>query len=214
MELGILGRKVGMTQFYDQDGVLQPVTVIKAGPCIVTQIKTESSDGYNAIQIGYEEVKARKLNKPSLGHLEKNKIKPLRNLKEFRVNNVTERKIGDTLDVSFFDDISNVDVSGKSIGKGFMGTVARYNFGRGPMTHGSKNHRAPGSIGAGTTPSRVYKGRKMAGRKGAKKITVKNLKVVKVDKERNLLLVKGSVPGVEGGLLVIRPAVKVGKARV
>lgn len=209
--LGLLGKKVGMTQVYDSKGVLQPVTVIQAGPCVVTQVKTESSDGYTAMQVAYEEVKDKKLNKPLLGHLKKNNLKSFRNLKEFRVDSSDLKTLGETLDVSLFNESDKVDVSGQSIGKGFQGNIKRHHFGRGPMTHGSKNHRLPGSIGAGTTPSRVYKGKKMAGRMGNEKITMKNLTVVKIDKENNLLLVKGSVPGVEGSLLVIRPTVKVGK---
>lgn len=211
MAIGILGTKVGMTQVYDSKGVLHPVTVIQAGPCTVTQVKNEETDGYSAVQVGYKEVKSKKLTKPELGHLEKNKLKPALHLKEFRVESSELKKIGDVIDVTDFKEGEAVDVIGKSIGKGFMGTVAKYNFGRGPMTHGSKNHRLPGSIGAGTTPSRVFKGKKMSGRKGAKRITVKNINVVRVDKERNLLLVRGSVPGVEGGLLIIKPAVKVGR---
>ena len=210
MTLGILGTKVGMTQVYDAKGVLHPVTVIQAGPCVVTQVKTEETDGYSALQIGYKEVSKSKLNSPETGHLKKNNLKPVRHLKEFRVEASELKKISDVVDVNIFKEGESVDVVGKSIGKGFMGTVARYNFARGPMTHGSKNHRLPGSIGAGTTPSRVYKGKKMSGRKGAKRSTVKNLTVVRIDKERNLLLVRGSVPGAEGSLLIIKPAVRVG----
>ncbi len=210
MSLGILGTKVGMTQVYDSKGVLHPVTVIQAGPCTVTQVKNNETDGYSAVQIGYKEVKAKKLNKPELGHLEKNKLKPTQHLQEFRVGEADLKKIGDVVDVTNFKEGESVDVIGKSIGKGFSGTIARWNFHRGPMTHGSKNHRLPGSIGAGTTPSRVFKGKKMSGRKGAKRTTVKNLNIIKVDKERNLLLVRGSVPGAEGGLLIIKPAVRVG----
>lgn len=209
--LGLLGKKVGMTQVYDSKGVLQPVTVIQAGPCVVSQVKTETSDGYTAIQLAYEEVKDKKLNKPLLGHFKKNNLKSFRYLKEFRVNSSELKSLGEKVDVSLFNENDKVDVSGQSIGKGFQGNVKRHHFGRGPMTHGSKNHRLPGSIGAGTTPSRVYKGKRMAGRMGNKKVTIKNLTIVKVDKENNLLLVKGSVPGAEGGLLVIKPAVKVGK---
>lgn len=211
MSLGILGTKVGMTQVYDSKGVLHPVTVIKAEPCFVTQVKDKSSDGYSAIQIGSKETKEHRLTKPELGHLKKNNIKPLVNLKEFRVEESELKKIGEEINVEMFKEGDAIDVTGKSIGKGFMGTVARWNFARGPMTHGSKNHRAPGSIGAGTTPSRVYKGKKMAGRQGNKQVTVKNLNVVRVDKERNLILVRGSVPGAEGALLIIKPAVIVGK---
>lgn len=211
MSIGILGKKVGMTQVYDSKGVLHPVTVIQAGPCTVTQVKNDETDGYNAVQVGYKEVKAHRLNKPELGHLNKNNLKPVVHLTEFRLEASELKKVGDVIDVTTFNEGDAIDVTGKSIGKGTLGTVARYNFGRGPMTHGSKNHRAPGSIAAGTGLSRVYKGKKMAGRTGAKKVTVKNLSVVKIDKERNIILVKGSVPGAEGGLLVIKPAVRVGK---
>ncbi|MBC7475758.1 MAG: 50S ribosomal protein L3 [Candidatus Sericytochromatia bacterium] len=211
MSIGILGKKVGMTQVYDSKGVLHPVTVIQAGPCTVTQVKNNDSDGYSAIQIGYNEVKPHRLSKPELGHLTKNNLKAVTHLKEFRLEESELKKIGDILDVTVFNEGDAVDVTGKSIGKGFVGTVARYNFARGPMSHGSKNHRAPGSIGAGTGLSRVLKGKKMAGRVGAKRVTVKNLSVIKVDKERNLILVRGSIPGAEGGLLVIQPAVRVGK---
>lgn len=211
MSIGILGTKVGMTQVYDSKGVLHPVTVIRAEPCIVTQVKDKSSDGYNAIQVGSKETKEHRLTRPEAGHLKKNNIKPLVNLREFRVEEADLKKIGEEVNVEIFKEGDAIDVTGKSIGKGFVGTVARWNFARGPMSHGSKNHRAPGSIGAGTTPSRVYKGKKMAGRQGNKQVTVKNLSVVKVDKERNLILVRGSVPGAEGGLLIIKPAVIVGK---
>ena len=200
-----------MTQVYDSKGVLHPVTVIRAEPCIVTQVKDKSSDGYNAIQVGSKETKEHRLTRPEAGHLKKNNIKPLVNLREFRVEEADLKKIGEEVNVEIFKEGDAIDVTGKSIGKGFVGTVARWNFARGPMSHGSKNHRAPGSIGAGTTPSRVYKGKKMAGRQGNKQVTVKNLSVVKVDKERNLILVRGSVPGAEGGLLIIKPAVIVGK---
>lgn len=212
MAIGILGTKVGMTQVYDSKGVLHPVTVIQAGPCTVTQVKNNDSDGYSAIQVGYKEVKSKKLTKPELGHLDKNKIAPQLHLNEFRIDEAELKKIGDVIDVTLFNEGDSIDVTGNSIGKGYAGTIKKYHFARGPMTHGSKNHRLPGSIGAGTTPSRVYKGKKMSGRMGGKKITVKNLSVVKIDKERNLILVRGSVPGAEGGLLVIKPAVRVGKA--
>lgn len=211
MSIGLLGTKVGMTQVYDSKGVLHPVTVIKADPCVVTQVKSTDSDGYNSLQIGSKETKEHRLTRPEAGHLKKNNIKPLVHLKEFRVEAADLKTVGEEINVGIFNEGDSIDVTGKSIGKGTMGTVARWNFARGPMSHGSKNHRAPGSIGAGTTPSRVYKGKKMAGRQGNKQITVKNLSVVKVDVERNLILVRGSVPGAEGGLLIIKPAVKVGK---
>lgn len=210
-KLGILGTKVGMTQVYDSKGVLHPVTVIQAGPCVITQVKNSESDGYTALQIGFKEVKESKLTKPELGHLKKNNLAPFVHLKEFRVEEKDLKALGELIDVTLFEEGQAVDVVGTSIGKGTMGTIARWHFSRGPMSHGSKNHRLPGSIGAGTTPSRVFKGKKMAGRKGAERVTVKNLSIVKVDKERNLLLVRGSIPGSEGGLVIVKPAVKVGK---
>ncbi|MEK7432034.1 MAG: 50S ribosomal protein L3 [Cyanobacteriota bacterium] len=211
LKLGILGTKVGMTQVYDSKGVLHPVTVIQAGPCTVTQVKNNESDGYNALQLAYKEVKESKVTKPKLGHFKKNNLKPFKHIKEFRIDEQELKNVGDVIDVNLFTEGQAVDVVGTSIGKGTLGTVARWNFARGPMTHGSKNHRLPGSIGAGTTPGRVVKGKKMAGRKGADRVTVKNLSIIKVDTERNLLLVRGSVPGTEGGLVIVKPAVRVGK---
>ena len=211
LKLGILGTKVGMTQVYDSKGVLHPVTVIQAGPCTVTQVKNNESDGYNALQLAYKEVKESKVTKPKLGHFKKNNLKPFKHIKEFRIDEQELKNVGDVIDVNLFTEGQAVDVVGTSIGKGTLGTVARWNFARGPMTHGSKNHRLPGSIGAGTTPGRVVKGKKMAGRKGAERVTVKNLSIIKVDTERNLLLVRGSVPGTEGGLVIVKPAVRVGK---
>ena len=211
LKLGILGTKVGMTQVYDSKGVLHPVTVIQAGPCTVTQVKDNESDGYNALQLAYKEVKESKVTKPKLGHFKKNNLKPFKHIKEFRIDEQELKNVGDVIDVNLFTEGQAVDVVGTSIGKGTLGTVARWNFARGPMTHGSKNHRLPGSIGAGTTPGRVVKGKKMAGRKGADRVTVKNLSIIKVDTERNLLLVRGSVPGTEGGLVIVKPAVRVGK---
>ena len=211
LKLGILGTKVGMTQVYDSKGVLHPVTVIQAGPCTVTQVKNNESDGYNALQLAYKEVKESKVTKPKLGHFKKNNLKPFKHIKEFRIDEQELKNVGDVIDVNLFTEGQAVDVVGTSIGKGTLGTVARWNFARGPMTHGSKNHRLPGSIGVGTTPGRVVKGKKMAGRKGADRVTVKNLSIIKVDTERNLLLVRGSVPGTEGGLVIVKPAVRVGK---
>lgn len=204
--LGLFGEKLGMTQIYDEDGMVIPVTVIKLEKLIVTQIKTEDKDSYNAIQVGFCETKKRKLTKAELAHLEKNKISPFKYLREFRVNDPSQYEVGQEIDLADFEGIEKVDVTGKSIGKGFQGTVKRHGFARGPMTHGSKNHRLPGSIGAGTTPSRIYKGKKMAGNMGNERITVKKLKVVRLDKEKNLLLIKGSVPGPEGKIVAIRPS--------
>lgn len=207
--LGILGNKVGMTQIFTENGDANPVTVIKVGPCTVTQIKSVESHGYNAIQIGYQVVPKRKLNKPELGHLEKVNALPLKYLKEYHVSNTADFIIGQIIDVGTFNEGEFVDISGKSIGKGFAGNMKRHNFTRGPMTHGSKNHREPGSIGQGTSPGRVFPGKKMAGKMGDKQITVSNLKIVKIDTKENLLIVKGAVPGKPGNLLSIRPTKRV-----
>ena len=204
--LGVIGEKLGMTQVYDQDGIVIPVTVIKIDPLTVTQIKTDATDGYNAIQVGVVPAKEKHLTKGQIGHLKKNNLPNFRMLKEFRVDNPSEFEIGQEIGLSVFENVEKVDVTGRSIGKGFQGTVKRHNFSRGPMAHGSKNHRAPGSIGAGTTPGRVYKGQNMAGNMGNETVTVTKLKVVKVDAEKNILLVKGSVPGPEGKLVTIKPS--------
>ncbi len=209
MTLGLYGEKLGMTQIYDEDGLAIPVTVIKLENLTVTQVKTIDTDGYNAIQVGFCETKKRKLTKAELSHLEKNKLPAFKYLKEFRVDNPAEYKVGQEIDSSVLENIEKVDVTGKSIGKGFQGTVKRHNFSRGPMSHGSKNHREPGSIGAGTTPSRVIKGKKMAGNMGNENVTVKKLKVVKIDKDKNLLMIKGSIPGPEGKIVAIKPSITV-----
>ena len=205
MPLGILGNKIGMTQIVDELGNLVPVTILRAGPCTVTQIKTAETDGYNAVQLGYAQVSSNTLNKPQIGHLEKVGVPLLRYLHEYKVSDTNELTLGQNLGVDIFEAGNLVDVTGKSIGKGFAGLQKRHNFGRGPMTHGSKNHRAPGSIGAGTTPGRVYPGKKMAGQLGAKQVTIKKLKVLIVDAENNLIIVKGAVPGKPGNLISIQP---------
>ena len=205
MPLGILGNKIGMTQIVDELGNLVPVTILRAGPCTVTQIKTAETDGYNAVQLGYAQVSSKILNKPQIGHLEKVGVPLLRYLHEYKVSDTNELTLGQNLGVDIFEAGNLVDVTGKSIGKGFAGVQKRHNFGRGPMTHGSKNHRAPGSIGAGTTPGRVYPGKKMAGQLGAKQVTIKKLKVLIVDAENNLIIVKGAVPGKPGNLISIQP---------
>lgn len=212
MSLGILGTKLGMTQIFDQEsGIAIPVTVIQAGPCTVTQIKTKQTDGYNAVQLGYGEVKPKALNKPELGHLAKSDAPTLRHLKEYRLDDTSQYQLGTTIQADLFEVGQLVDVSGKSIGRGFTGYQKRHNFKRGPMSHGSKNHRLPGSTGAGTTPGRVYPGKKMAGQHGDKKVTIRKLAVVQIDPERNILLIKGAVPGKPGALLNIAPTSKVGK---
>jgi len=200
---GILGRKIGMTQVFDPEtGVVTPVTVIQAGPCPVVEVKTADVHGYEAVQLAYEPVADHRLTKPEVGHLKKNNVEPHRHLVEFR--GATEAVAGETVTVEAFEPGDNVKVSGKSIGKGFQGTIKRHNFHRGPVSHGSHNIRKPGSIGASATPSRVFKGIKMAGRMGGKRRTQLGLVVHSVDPERNLLLVKGSVPGPKSGLLEIR----------
>jgi large subunit ribosomal protein L3 len=204
MGLGILGTKLGMTQIFDEAGFAIPVTVIKAGPCIVTQIKSVAKEGYDAIQIGYGQVASKNLTKPELGHLQKSESPPLKHLKEYRIPSDDNLKLSDKVTVELFTIGQNVSVSGRSIGKGFSGTIKKYSFTRGPMTHGSKNHREPGSIGQGSTPGRVYPGKKMAGRLGGKQTTIKNLKVVHVNTENSLIVIKGTVPGKIGNLLSIK----------
>lgn len=205
---GMLGRKVGMMQVFTERGETVPVTVIAAGPCVVTQIRTAENDGYEAVQIGFEEIPARKLTKPQQGHL-KAAGTLLRYLREFKADNITEHKPGDVVSVAQFEAGQKVDISGNTKGRGFTGVVKRWGFRGGPKTHGqSDRHRAPGSIGAGTTPGRVWKGQKMAGRTGNKRVTVQNLEIVEVLADRNLILVKGSVPGARNTLLQIRRAVK------
>ncbi len=211
-KVGLIGHKIGMTQIFDrEEGIAIPVTVLQAGPCTVTQVKSEETDGYNAIQLGYKEVKQKLLTRPELGHLSKSGGTALRHLKEFKVGDVGEYKPGDRVTADIFAEGELVDVRGRSIGKGFAGNQRRNNFSRGLMTHGCKNHRLPGSIGPGTTPGRVYPGRRMAGHMGDATVTVRKLRVVRVDAERGLLLVKGSVPGKPGGLVSIAAATIVGQ---
>ena len=195
-----------MTQIFDETGNIIPVTVLKIGPCVITQVKTILTDGYNAIQIWYGNVSTKSLTQPELGHLQKSNIQPLKYLKEFRVNNPEEFQVGQILNVEAFDSGQLVDITGKSSGKGFSGLQKRHNFARGPMTHGSKNHRLPGSIGMGTTPGRVLPGKRMAGQLGNKITNIKKLKIVQVNAEENILVVKGSVPGKPGNLLSIIPS--------
>lgn len=206
MTLGVIGEKLGMTQVYDEQGLCIPVTVIKVDPLTVTQVKTVETDGYNAIQVGVVPAKEKHLTKAQIGHFKKNNLENFRHLQEFRVDNPADYQVGQKIDLSVLNEISKVDVSGKSVGKGFQGTVKRHNFSRGPMGHGSKNHREPGSIGAGTTPGRVLRGKRMAGNMGNEKVTVSKLSVVKIVSDKNLLLVKGSVPGPEGKLVTIKPS--------
>ena len=203
MSLGLLGNKVGMTQIFDEFGNVIPVTILKIGPCVVTQIKSILNDGYNAIQIGYGNVNSKYLTQSQLGHLQKSNIQPLKYLKEFRVTNPEEFQIGQILCVESLSINQLINITGKTNGKGFSGLQKRHNFTRGPMTHGSKNHRAPGSIGMGTSPGRVLPGKKMAGQLGNKITNIKKLKVIQINSEENILIVKGSVPGKPGNLITV-----------
>lgn len=205
MTVGIIGKKLGMTQVFDDKGLAIPVTVIQVAPIVVTQVKTVKKDGYNAVQVGTIAAKEKHLTKAQIGHFAKNKLENFKHLQEFRVENPEAYEVGQAIELSVLDNVEKVDVIGTSIGKGFQGTVKRWNFSRGPMGHGSKNHRAPGSIGAGTSPSRVIKGKKMAGNMGNERVTVTKLRLVKVDSDNSLVLVKGSVPGCEGRLVTIKP---------
>ena len=210
MSIGILGKKLGMSQFFDDEGRSIPVTLIEAGPCRITQLKSDATDGYTAVQVGFGEIRSKLVNKPAQGHLTRSGEEPLRHLREYRVDRVDDLELGSQITVEAFEAGQKVDVSGDTIGRGFAGYQKRHGFSRGPMSHGSKNHREPGSTGAGTTPGRVYPGKRMAGRYGGKQITTRGLTILKVDSERNLLVVKGSVPGKPGALLDIRPAKRVG----
>lgn len=209
MKKAILGKKLGMTQIFGPDGLVVPVTVIEAGPCYVTQVKTKENDGYNAVQLAFGEIREKLVNKPLLGQFKKAQVKAKRSLKEFKLNNSNDYKLGDKITCDIFEEGELVDVTGMSKGHGFTGTIKKYNFSLQRMSHGGgPNHRHVGSIGSSATPGKVYKGRKMAGRYGNEKVTILNLKVVQVDADRNILLIKGAIPGNKGGLVSIRNAVK------
>jgi len=201
-DIGILGRKVGMTQVFAEDGTIVPVSVVAVEPNTVTALRTDERDGYTAVQVGAGQ--ARKLTKPRLGQLKG--LPRVRDTREFRIDDVSAYEVGQTLDVTLFEAGETVDVTGVSKGKGFSGTIKRHNFRRGPETHGSDSHRAPGSIGGGTTPGKVFKGTPMAGRMGNDRVTVKKATIVRADADRNLLLVKGPVPGARNALVMVRKA--------
>jgi len=206
---GIIGKKVGMTQLFDDSGTVIPVTVIEAGPCYVTQVKTVDTDGYNAVQLGFEDVAERKLTKGQKGHLAKAGAPTLRRIREFRSEEASQLSPGDVIKADIFEDGERVDVVGQSKGRGFAGAVKRHGFGGGPKTHGqSDRHRATGSRGAGTTPGHTFPGSKAPGQMGNVRVTVQNLTIALVDAERNLIAVKGAVPGPKGGLVLVREAVK------
>ena len=207
----ILGKKVGMTQIFDENGVVIPVTVIEAGPCSVVQVKTVETDGYNAVQMGFGVIKDKKVNKPSKGHFAKAGVKAVKNLREFRVEEVSDVKVGDEIKVDTFNVGDSVDIQGTTKGKGFQGVIKRHGQHRGPMGHGSMYHRRPGSMGSTSTPGRVFKGKKLPGHMGVNTVTIQNLKIVKVDTDKNVILVKGSVPGNKYSVLKIRNSVKSAK---
>ena len=210
MKKAILGRKVGMTQIFDETGKVVPVTVIEAGPCTVTQVKTVETDGYEAVQLGFVDVKENKLNKPEAGHFAKAKLAPKKHLREFRMTDVSYN-VGDEITSNVFSAGEMVDIQGKTKGKGFQGVIKRHGQHRGPMGHGSMYHRRPGSMGPTSTPGRVFKGKKLPGHMGAQIVTIQNLEVVRVDLDKNVILVKGSVPGAKGAILKIKDAVKATK---
>ena len=212
MKKAILGKKIGMTQIFVADGRLVPVTVVEAGPCTVTMVKTQKTDGYEAIQVGFDELsenRAKKLlNKPEQGHFAKAGVAPARYLREFRMDDISTYNVGDTIKVDVFAEGDKIDVIGTSKGHGYTGVIQRWNQHTGPMAHGSKYHRGVGSLSANSDPSRVFKNKHMSGHYGVERTTIQNLTVVKVDAERNLLMVRGAVPGSNGGLLIVRNSVK------
>jgi len=208
MKKAIIGKKIGMTQIFDETGKVIPVTVIEAGPCVVAQVKTVETDGYDAIQLGFGEVKENKVIKPIKGHYAKASITPKKHLREFRVDSIESYKVGDELKADTFASGDKIDVQGTSKGKGFQGVIKRHGQSRGPMGHGSMYHRRPGSMGPTSTPGRVFKGKKLPGHMGVQTITIQNLDVVRVDTDKNIILVKGSVPGVKGAILKIKTSVK------
>ncbi|MBQ9228379.1 MAG: 50S ribosomal protein L3 [Eubacterium sp.] len=209
MKKGLIGKKIGMTQIFDEKGNVIPVTVVEAGPCVVVQKKTMENDGYEAVQVGFGDVKVTRVNKPMKGHFDKADVAPKKVLKEFRLEDTAALNVGDILKADTFAEGDIVDVKGTSKGHGTAGAIKRWNFSRLRMTHGTgPNHRHQGSLGACSSPSRVFKGRKMAGHYGHEKVTIQNLTVVKVDAENNLIAIKGAVPGPKGGIVVIADAVK------
>ena len=208
MNKGLIGKKLGMTQIFDEQGKVIPVTVIEAGPCVVAQVKTVETDGYNAIQLGFGDVKESKINKPEKGHFAKSKLTPKKHLREFRLDSVENINVGDELKADTFTAGDQLDIQGTSKGKGFQGVIKRHGQSRGPMGHGSMYNRRPGSMGPTSTPGRVFKGKKLPGHMGSQTITIQNLEVVRVDLDKNVILVKGSVPGAKGAILKLKTSVK------
>lgn len=208
MKKAIIGKKIGMTQIFDQNGKVVPVTVVEAGPCVVVQKKTVENDGYDAIQVGFGEIREKLVNSPKKGHFAKAGVSARRTLKEFRLDDISAYNVGDEIKVDTFEVGDKVDVSGVSKGKGYQGVIKRWNQSRGPMSHGSKFHRAPGSMGAASDPSRTFKNKRMPGHMGSENVTVLNLEVVKVMADKNIILVKGGIPGANKSTVVIRNSVK------
>ncbi len=208
MKKAIIAKKIGMTQIFTENGLLVPVTVLEAGPCVVTQVKTVENDGYDAVQVGFGEIKAKKVTKPMKGHFDKASVEPKKVLKEFRLESVEGLEAGSEIKVDIFASGDKVDATGISKGKGYQGPIKRHGQHRGPMAHGSKFHRAVGSMSSATSPGKVKKGKKMAGHMGSVQVTIQNLEVVRADAEKNLLLIKGAVPGSKGSILVIKDSVK------
>ena len=211
MKKALIGKKLGMTQIFDENGTVIPVTVLEAGPCVVAQVKTLENDGYEAVQLGFGEVKENKLNKPEKGHFAKANVAAKKHLREFRLDSIEGIKVGDELKADVFAEGDKIDVQGTSKGKGFQGVIKRHGQHRGPMGHGSMYHRRPGSMGPTSTPGRVFKGKKLPGHMGRVTVTIQNLDVVRVDLDKNVILVKGSVPGPKGAILKIKSAVKASK---
>ena len=208
MKKALIGKKLGMTQIFDENGTVIPVTVLEAGPCVVAQVKTLENDGYEAVQLGFGEVKENKLNKPVKGHFAKANVTAKKHLREFRLDSIEGIKVGDELKADVFAEGDKIDVQGTSKGKGFQGVIKRHGQHRGPMGHGSMYHRRPGSMGPTSTPGRVFKGKKLPGHMGRVTVTIQNLDVVRVDLDKNVILVKGSVPGPKGAILKIKTSVK------
>ena len=208
MKKTLIGKKVGMTQIFDEQGKVIPVTVIEAGPCTVVQVKTVETDGYNAIQLGFGDVKEHKVIKPIKGHYTKSNLTPKKHLREFRVDSTEDVKVGDEIKADTFEVGDKLDIQGTSKGKGFQGVIKRHGQSRGPMGHGSMYHRRPGSMGPTSTPGRVFKGKKLPGHMGHETVTIQNLEVVRTDLDKNVILVKGSVPGATGSILKLKISVK------
>ena len=211
MKKAILATKVGMTQIFNEDGVLTPVTVLQAGPCVVTQVKTVENDGYDAVQVGFADIREKLVNKPVKGHFDKAEVPYKRFLREFKFENASEYSVKDEIKADIFAEGDKIDVTAKSKGKGYAGGLKRHGLKSGPSGHGSKYHRHAGSNGSATTPGRVFKGKKMPGHMGSVRVTIQNLEVVKIDVENNVILVKGAVPGPKKSLVMIKDTVKSGK---